>query len=177
MRTIFQLFLGFLRASNLSFGGGPAQLPLIQEEVVKKYRWVTDEEFADLLAIANSLPAPLATKLAGSIGYRVKGWPGALAAMLGAFLPTSLVVILLGSIIINYADSPVLQSMLKGVRPVVAVLLAQVTIQLGRKAFSDKIAWFFGITALAIMLFIPGIHPAFLVIASMLSGYFIFRNK
>lgn len=177
MKTIAELFLGFLRASNLSFGGGPAQLPLIQEEVVRKYRWVTDEEFADLLAIANSLPAPLVTKLAGSIGYRIKGWPGALAAMFGAFLPTCLVVILLGSLIINYADSPVLQSMLKGVRPVVAVLLAQVTIQLARKAFSDKITWFFGVLALVIMLLLPGIHPAFLVIASLISGYLLFSNR
>jgi chromate transporter len=176
MKTLWDLFIAFFRASNFSFGGGPASIPLVQAEVVNKYKWLSNEEFADVLAIANSLPAPIATKLAGMIGYRVKGWLGALLAVLGVFLPTTLVVVFLGGLIAKYADAPALQAMLKGVRPVVAVLLAQTAIQMGKKAFSGKITWMFGIAALFMMLFLPSIHPAFLVIASMALGYFLFKK-
>lgn len=176
MKTYWDLFIGFFRASNFSFGGGPASIPLMQTEVVKKYNWLTNEEFADVLAIANSLPAPIATKMAGMIGYRIKGWLGALVALLGVFLPTTLVVIFLGGLIMRYADSPALLAMLKGVRPVVAVLLAQTAIEMGKKALNNKITWALGAVALLIMLFIPWIHPAFLVVGSMTLGYFLFKK-
>lgn len=176
MKSIWSLFIAFFRASNFSFGGGPASIPLVQAEVVRKYKWLTDEEFADVLAIANSLPAPIATKMAGMIGYRVNGWLGALVAVFGVFLPTTLVVILLGGFIMNYADSPEIQAMLKGVRPVVAVLLAQTAIDMGKKALSGRVTWALSISALVIMLFIPSIHPAFVVVGSMLFGYFVFKK-
>ena len=110
MKTLWDLFIAFFRASNFSFGGGPAMIPLIQEEVVNKYKWVDNQQFADLLAITNSLPAPIGTKMAGIIGYRVNGWLGATVAVIGVFLPTTLIVVFLGSLIMNYADSPALQS-------------------------------------------------------------------
>jgi len=176
MKILWDLFIAFFRASNFSFGGGPASIPLVQAEVVNKYKWLNNEEFADVLAISNSLPAPIATKLAGMIGYRVKGWLGALVAIVGVFLPTTLVVVFLGGLIMNYAESPALKAMLQGVRPVVAVLLAHIAIQMGKKAFTGKITWVFGITALIIMLFLPAIHPAFLVISSMTLGYFLFKK-
>ncbi len=176
MKTFWDLFIGFFRASNFSFGGGPAAIPLIQAEVVNKYKWLNNEEFADVLAIANSLPAPIATKIAGMIGYRVKGWLGALVALIGVFLPTTLIVVFLGGLIMKYSDAPAMQAMLKGVRPVVAVLLAQTAIQMGQKAMTGKVTWIFGIVALVIMFFLPWVHPAFLVITSMLLGYFIFKK-
>lgn len=178
MKTLWDLFIAFFRASNFSFGGGPAMIPMIRVEVVDKYKWMTNEEFADIVAIANSLPAPIATKLAGTIGYRAKGWLGALAANLGTILPTTLIVILMGSMLLKYADSPALQAMLKGVRPVVAVMLAQTAISIGKKSFDKKsyLTYVFGIVALIIMLFLPNIHPAFLVVASMTLGYFLFKK-
>lgn len=176
MKIIWDLFIAFFRASNFSFGGGPASIPLVQAEVVGKYKWLTNEEFTDIIAISNSLPAPIATKLAGMIGYRVKGWLGALVAIIGVFLPTTLIVVFLGGVIMNYADSPALQAVLKGVRPVVAVLLAQTAIEMGKKALNDKATWILGFAALLIMLFLPFIHPAFLVVASMFLGYILFKK-
>ncbi|MDR1961430.1 MAG: chromate transporter [Gracilibacteraceae bacterium] len=170
-----QLFLAFFRASNFSYGGGPAMIPLMQAEIVKKYKWMNDEEFADILAIANSLPAPIGTKMSGMVGHRVGGWPGAIVATTATLLPTALIMILLGSLILGFADSPRLQAMLQGVRPVVVVLLAQTAFDMGKKALKDKITWGFGIAALGIMLFLPWLHPAFLVVSSMLLGIVLFR--
>ncbi len=175
MKIIWNLFAAFFRASNFSFGGGPAALPMVQVEVVKKYKWLTNDEFSDVVAIANSLPAPILTKLAGMIGFRVNGWTGALAAILGAILPTTLIVIFLGGLIFKYAESPALAAMLKGVRPVVAVLLAQTAIEMGRSSLKQKATVILGLAALILMLFLPFIHPAFLVVASMILGYLIFK--
>jgi len=177
VKTIWDLFLAFLRASNFAFGGGASAIPLVKREVVTKYQWLTNDEFANYLAIANSLPAPILTKLAGMIGFKVKGWLGALVAILGAILPTTLIVVALGGLILKYAQSPALEAMLKGVRPVVAVLLLQTAIEIGKDSLTHKATWLLGIAALLIMFFWPIIHPAFLVLASMLLGYILFRKK
>ncbi|MDR1321347.1 MAG: chromate transporter [Gracilibacteraceae bacterium] len=171
------LFLAFFRASNFSYGGGPAMIPLMQAEIVKKYKWMSDDEFADVLAIANSLPAPIGTKMSGIVGYRVAGWLGAFVATTATLVPTALIMIFLGSIILGFADSPQLQAMLQGVRPVVVVLLAQTAFDMGKKSLRDKTTWAFGLTALAIMLFLSWLHPAFLVVTSMLLGMALFNRK
>ncbi|MDR1603282.1 MAG: chromate transporter [Gracilibacteraceae bacterium] len=165
------LFFAFFRASNFSYGGGSAMIPLMQTEIVQKYKWLDDAEFADVLAIVNSLPAPIGPKIAGAVGYRVAGWLGAFVAVTATFLPTALIMILLGSLILSFADSPHLQAMLRGVRPVVVVLLAQTALSMGRKALRDKAAWLIALTALACMLFLPWVHPAFLILAAMLLGF------
>lgn len=153
-------------------------IPLIQKEAVERYQWLSQEEFANTIAIVNSLPAPIATKLAGMIGYRVKGWRGSLAACLGAVLPTALIVIFLGSVLAHYAELPALQAMLKGVRPVVVVLLLQSAFQMGKSAFTkEKTTWILGAAALAILILWPGLNPVFMVIGAMILGNFVFREK
>ncbi|KAF9113979.1 hypothetical protein BGX30_006751 [Mortierella sp. GBA39] len=66
------------RTGILGYGGGPSTVPLIRHEAVSRYRWMADEEFGEVLAIANTLPGPIATKLAAYLGYRLKGTLGAL---------------------------------------------------------------------------------------------------
>ena len=177
VKIIWDLFLAFLRASNFSFGGGATVIPLLKSEVVTKYQWLTNEEFADYLAVANSLPGPIVTKLAGMIGFKVKGWLGASVAILGAIMPTTLAVIALGGLILKYAHSPALEAMLKGVRPVVAILLLQTAIEMVRESLTHKATWVLGTVALIIMFLWPFIHPALLVVGSMLLGLVLFKKK
>lgn len=59
------IFIAFFRSGILGFGGGPSAIPLVHKEVVGTYQWMSDEEFADVLSIGNTLPGPIATK-----------WPG-----------------------------------------------------------------------------------------------------
>ena len=69
----WDIFRSFFIANILGYGGGPATIPLIQNEVVNRYDWMSLSEFGDLLAIANALPGPIATKMAGFIGYELGG--------------------------------------------------------------------------------------------------------
>ena len=102
LAQLWDLLVAFARASNLGFGGGPAVVPLIKIEVVERYQWLTNAEFTDALAVGNALPGPIATKLAGYIGYQQAGWLGALVANIGVILPTVLAVILLAGFLMKY---------------------------------------------------------------------------
>lgn len=71
----------FFRVGMLGFGGGPSSIPLVHKEVVEKYKWMNDDEFSDVLALGNALPGPIATKMAGYIGFRVGGFLGMMNAV------------------------------------------------------------------------------------------------
>lgn len=76
MKPYLELAVGFARTGVTGYGGGPSTIPLIEFEAVKKYKWMTEEEFGETLALANTLPGPIATKMAAYIGYKVKGKDG-----------------------------------------------------------------------------------------------------
>lgn len=132
-----QLFMGFLRVGLLGYGGGPSSIPLVQKEAVEKYKWMTGDEFSDMLAIANALPGPIITKMSGYIGYRKAGWIGMMVAMLASILPTIIAMILLFIFLSTFQDMPWVKGMTHAVIPVVAVMLATLTWQFFLKSQKD----------------------------------------
>ena len=78
MSQLVDIFWAFLKSGTFGFGGGQATLPLIQEEVVDKTAWLTEEQFTDYVAMGNTLPGPIATKMSVIIGYDLAGIPGAI---------------------------------------------------------------------------------------------------
>lgn len=90
MKTLFDLFVAFFRASILSYGGGPESIPLMQKEVVNNYKWLSNDKFSDVLAMGNSLPGPIAPKIAAYMGYNVAGILGAFVAVCAVAVPTTL---------------------------------------------------------------------------------------
>ncbi|TGE33548.1 chromate transporter [Desulfosporosinus sp. Sb-LF] len=177
LRQIWDIFIAFTRASNLGFGGGPAVVPLIKAEAVDRYKWLDNEEFADALAIGNALPGPIATKMAAYIGYKEAGWLGALAALIGTVAPTVIIVVLLGSLIMKYSNSPELKAMLEAVRPVVVVLVADTAYDMGKKSFPTTSTWGIAVVTVA-LLYLTNIHPAIIIVVSMLFGWIVYgRTK
>lgn len=166
---MWHLFIAFLRAGIFGYGGGPGSIPLIRKEVVDTYRWLTDEQFAEALAFGNALPGPIATKLASYVGFQVGGPLGALMALAGMVAPTALGMILLYSLFTTYKDEPRLQSMLSVVKPIVVVLLLQVTLDIARTAFP---AWPSVLLAggAAAAIFVLHVHPAVVIAAGLVLG-------
>jgi len=116
-------------------------VPLFYTECVKKYKWVTDEDFSDNLALGNALPGPIATKLAAFIGYRVKGWTGALVANIAVVMPVVLVMIGLLQVIYQWKDAPGVYGMIQAIGPVIAVMTGVLTwefLSKGWKGASSK---------------------------------------
>ncbi|MBO8157419.1 MAG: chromate transporter [Bacillaceae bacterium] len=167
--TQWHLFIAFFRVGMLGYGGGPSSIPLVHKEVVDKYKWMDDDEFADILALGNSLPGPIATKMAGYIGYRVAGLIGMMNAVLATIIPTILIMIVLLTSLTSFKDEPWVAGMTKAVVPVVGVMLAVLTVDFFEKS-RKNLGWVKSI-ALVLLSFLLmewlGIHPG-LVIAGLL---------
>src|SRR5690554_1661090 len=88
-----KIFLAFFIPNILGYGGGPAIIPLIEAEVVGNYGWMSAQEFAETLGLGNALPSPIATKIAGYIGYNVAGVTGALVAIIATVIPSLLLML------------------------------------------------------------------------------------
>ena len=119
-----QLFWSFLQIGALSFGGGYAAMPLIQEQIVTQHSWLSLQEFADLVAIAEMTPGPIAINAATFVGTRLAGVPGALTATLGCILPSCLLLTLLSRLYLRYRELDTLQGVLTSLRPAVVAMIA-----------------------------------------------------
>src|SRR5688572_10358760 len=111
-RHYFQLAWAMGKTGILGYGGGPSVIPLIRYEAVTRYRWMDDDEFGEILAIANALPGPIATKMAAYLGYRKKGVLGSIVAVITHILPSAIAMICLLSFVEYLSNSPVIQGMI-----------------------------------------------------------------
>lgn len=166
----WNLFIAFFRVGMLGYGGGPSSIPLVHKEVVEKYKWLDDDDFSDILALGNSLPGPIATKMAGYIGYRVAGIIGMLNAVLATILPTIVIMIVLITSLNSFRDQPWVNGMTQAVVPVVGVMLAKLTYDFFKKA-KVNLGWLgtvlLGGSSLVLIEWI-GIHPAIIIFALLL---------
>lgn len=118
-----KIFWAFFISGMLGYGGGPASIPLIENEVVDRYQWMSVNEFSEVLAMGNALPGPIATKMAGYIGYSEGGILGAIIGIFAVVAPSLMLMIGLLGILMKYKDSPRVKRLTIVVRPVIAVLL------------------------------------------------------
>lgn len=167
-----QLFLAFFYPGILGYGGGPASIPLIEHEVVDKYGWMTTAEFSEVLALGNALPGPIATKMAGYIGYEVGGIFGAFVALFATVGPSLIAMLILLNILYRYRESPRVKRLSSFVLPAIAVLLAEMTFDFIQTSY-DMI----GLIATALLIIGAyvalekiKIHPAFVVMAGLVVG-------
>lgn len=177
---VWQVFVAFTRATLLGYGGGPSIIPLYEHEVVERFGWMTQEEFGRALAFGNSLPGPIATKMAAYVGYQVAGWGGAAAALAGVVLPTAVLMVALFAMLSRYSDHPMVRGAISGVRPVVFVMLAMLAMDFARFAFERGPApYTFVPFAIAAGYFIAahyfGVHPVWGVAGSMIIGALVLR--
>ncbi|MGH2523318.1 MAG: chromate transporter [Anaerolineales bacterium] len=135
--TYWQIFWLFTRVAFLSWGGGPASLALMQRETVAA-GWITPEEFADSVAVGNSLPGPIAPQVSAFIGYKLAGFWGAVAGAVGTVVPTTLLMLAAIAYFYQIRDSPTLKAMLQAVRPVVVGFLLWTAYDLALTVFRAK---------------------------------------
>jgi len=167
-----ELAVALFRTGILGYGGGPSVIPLIRYEAVTRYRWLEDEEFAETLALANALPGPIATKMAAYLGYRQKGWLGALVAVLAHITPTCLAMVALISAVQLLSSSVIVKGMIAGVTPVVAVMIGQMAYEFAAKAVKG-LGKALGVALFLVcfvLLQIVELHPAILIVIALLYG-------
>ncbi|MCV6605823.1 MAG: chromate transporter [Porticoccaceae bacterium] len=123
MSVYWELFLAFFIPNIVGYGGGPAIIPLIEAEVVGNYGWMSVQEFSEVLALGNALPSPIATKMAGYIGFEVAGVPGAIVAVFATVAPSLLLMITLLGLLYRHRDNIKVKTMSMLVRPTIAVMM------------------------------------------------------
>lgn len=120
----WDLFAAFLQIGAFSFGGGYAAMPLIQQQVIDQYHWLTISDFTDLITISQMTPGPIAVNAATFVGNQIAGIPGALVATLGCVLPSCVFVTALAWLYTKYSNLSLMQGILESLRPAVVAMIA-----------------------------------------------------
>lgn len=141
-------------------------IPLVQREVVRK-GWILEDQFLELLTLAQSAPGPLALNTAVFVGYRVKGYRGVALSVFGIILPSFVIILIIAIYLHSFRDNNVVAAVFKGIRPaVVALMLAPVF------GFSKGLGWKRGVLAVvaAFLVWYFSISPVYLIIFGALGG-------
>ncbi|MGI6643353.1 MAG: chromate transporter [Bacillota bacterium] len=166
------IFWSFFKIGAFTFGGGWAMIPLIRKELVSNKKWLDDSEFVDVLAIAQSGPGPIAVNTATVTGLKMRGLPGAFAAVLGSTLPSFLVIFALATVLVRFRNSGVLEAIFTGMRPAIFGLLVSATWQVGKKSLKNLRDIAFVLVG-AVLVFFMKINPIYVVLVSGLFGVLI----
>ncbi|PWA10084.1 transporter [Pueribacillus theae] len=172
LKSYYEIAAAMLRAGIFGYGGGPSVIPLFKHEAVNRYKWMKDEEFAEVLAFANALPGPIATKMAAQIGYQQKGALGAVIAVLAHILPTSLAIIALLSVMYTLKESAIVAGMIAAVRPIIAVMLGLIAYEFCVKTWKglgQVYGAIFGVIAF-LLLMVFHVHPVIAIIIFLAYG-------
>ncbi|KIO64524.1 hypothetical protein B4065_1298 [Caldibacillus thermoamylovorans] len=168
----WNIFLAFFIPGILGYGGGPASIPLVENEVVDRYGWYTVQEFSQVLALGNSLPGPIATKMAGYIGYDVGGVLGAIIAVFATVAPSLILMIILLKILLKYKNSPKVKRLTSYVRPIIAILLGVMAWDFFVESYEGIGIWqTVGIGVISFFMIERWrIHPAIVIVAAFVYG-------
>jgi len=170
MKGMKEAFLTFFKIGIVTFGGGYAMIPMIEEEVVNKHHWTSKEELLDLIAIAQSCPGVFAVNISTFIGYKLNKKKGAFCTTLGAALPSFLIILLIAMFFHQFADNKVVAAMFRGIRPAVVALIAAPTFRLAKSAKITLTNCWIPI-ACALAIWALGVSPILIIIVAAVAGY------
>lgn len=151
-------------------------LPLIQREVVDRKGWIDEEEFLNMIALAQAAPGLIAVNSAIFIGWRVGGWRGVCGAVLGAVLPSFLIILAIAMVFTEWKELPAVEAIFKGIRPAVVALIAAPLFKMARAALKvkgEKVKengdfWFLLVSLVAALLIWLGhVNPVWVILSTI----------
>lgn len=146
--SLLEMLAVFAKVGAFTIGGGYAMIPIIQREMMQR-KWLDEDEFPDIISLAQSAPGVLAVNMSIFAGYRMRGVKGSIAATLGAVLPSFLIILTIAMVFSNFQDNPVVISIFKGIRPAVVSLILVPMIRMARKNNRRWWEWCISAAALA----------------------------
>ncbi|MFI3302664.1 MAG: chromate transporter [Rikenellaceae bacterium] len=155
----------FMKIGVFTFGGGYAMIPLIEAEVIERRGWIKKDEFIDLLTIAQSIPGPLALNTSAFVGYKMRGYLGAVTSVLGVVLPSFVTLLLVALFFSTIRDNAIIVAAFNGMRPAVVALMAAPMFNLMRGVHPALV-----VVAVATMfcMWWWSISPVYLIVAAMI---------
>lgn len=168
-----KIFFTFFRVGLFTFGGGYAMLPIVKREVVENHRWLSEEEFIDMLAVAQSLPGAVAVNSAVYVGYKLEGLAGSVSSLLGVVLPSFLVILVIAVFFIHFATYPLVTAAFAGIRPTIVALIAAAVFKIGKPVLKKRQ----NLPLVAAFLLLSswlGLHPMLVILCGVATGIIIF---
>lgn len=162
MASYWQIFITFAKIGAFTIGGGYAMLPIIQNEIVRR-GWLKEEDFTDIVALAQSAPGLLAVNISIFTGHKLRGTKGSIVATLGSILPSFLIILAIAMLFSGYQDNPTVIKIFKGIRPVVVALIAVPMINMAKTANRKWWAWLLSGGTLALVAFLK-VSPIYILL-------------
>ena len=163
--TFSSIFLYFLRTGSVLFGSSLVLFALIEEDVVNRFGWLTSQQLTDAIALGQITPGPVLSA-STFVGYIAGGFGGGIAATLGVFLPSFIIVAITAPLVKKLRENHLTSSFLKGINPAVVAMILFVCISLGQNALVDIWTWLALFAGLAV-LFLTEAQPYVLILAGL----------
>lgn len=176
MSKLLEMFISIFKIGSFTFGGGYAMIPLIEEEIVNKKKWMEKQEFMDILMVSQSLPGALAINCCIFIGYNIGGFLGAIVALLAVILPSFLIIIIIVAFFMQFRNNNYVNAAFKGITAAVPMLILIGAVNLGKGLEKSKVTVITIVLAL-IALVIFDINPILVIIISAIYGIICLRKK
>lgn len=175
---IWKIFFTFLKIGAFTIGGGYAMLSIIEDEIVNKKSWLSQEEFLDGMIVAQSVPGVLAVNISIVTGYKIAGIYGMLAGVAGSILPSFLIVLFLSKFILIYRHSEIFVAFFNGLKPAVVALILISVIRIS-KSSKVNIKNFIIPLGVALLIKYTKISPVYIIVFSIIFGniYYFYRDK
>ena len=170
-QKLWALFSSFFKMALFTIGGGYAMLPVMEDEFVKKKKWVKPEDIVDVMAIVQSVPGIIAVNASVFVGYRVAGFLGALAASIGVVAPSFIIIVIVAAFMSSIGNVDLINKAFIGVRAGVCALILLAAITLGKKVIKGKFEWIMAISAF-VSIVVLGINVIILIIGGGIIGIF-----
>lgn len=168
MVKLRDIFFVFLKLGALTFGGGLAMIPIIKREIVGR-EWIPEHVFTDYIAVAQVAPGMIAINIATLVGKHMRNRVGALVAVIGVALPSIIVIMVIASVLTEFADIEIVQKALKGILIVVVILLSSAIIDLGRKAIKNWYLLVYALSCFSVVYFFS-FSTVYVILISFLLG-------
>lgn len=174
--SVKDIFLAFLKAGTLAFGGVYSMLSMFEREFVEKRQWVTSDEYLEAVALGQMTPGPPIVNTGICLGYRLGRLAGALAATIGQTFPGIVTAILLAAFYTRAADNVLLKCVMKGIGAAVVGLLASVVLRMARKSLKEPKAIGFAVCAF-VALFAFKVNAILVILAACALGLLVYRQR
>ena len=181
MNIIFDLFMTFAKVGLFTFGGGYAMIALIENTCVEKKHWISHDEMMNITVIAESTPGPIAINCATYVGYKQKGFTGALAATIGMVLPSFCIIFSISRFLDHFLEITWVAHAFQGIKISVGILILDAAVKMLQKMQKKPMPLAFMLFAFAVMLliniFAVRISSIILMLAAGLLSRVIFMVK
>ena len=171
-----EMFWTFAKIGTFTLGGGFAMVPLMESGIVDKKRWLTKEEFLDVIIVSQSSPGVFAVNMASHVGYKIGGKWGGVVGSLGVVMPSLVIILLIAMFFQQFKSIRWVEKIFMGIRPAVVALIAAPVFTMAKSAKLNKHNFWIPIVA-ALLIKCLGVSPIYIIIVPALAGFVYGRYK